>query len=158
MVLLRYRAALLPIVLLALVRCASAAEPNCRVVNLMPEYWRVVDSSNGQTPEQKVQEFRKALVAAHEDLYGKGGLGFESAKSLDAAIVQALADSRRHESEIKANANVSNRSCRRISRPSRRRSAIFVATSQSTSCIHWTAWTEQGASSTASRRSSSVWM
>jgi hypothetical protein len=100
MVLLRYRAGLLGLVLLALVPTVCVVEPNCKVVGLMAEYWHVVDASHGQTYERQVQEFFKALVATREDLYGKGGLGFESAQSLDAAILRALDDSRRHESDI----------------------------------------------------------
>ena len=98
------RAALLPLLILGLPGCAFAVEPGCPVVNLMQSTWRVIDAARSQASEATVREFRKALVVPHEDLYGKNGLGFDSTPELDAAILQALSDSRRHERELKATA------------------------------------------------------
>jgi hypothetical protein len=80
MILLRLRDLLPCFVLFLVLQNVCAAESNCKIINLMADYWHVVAASHGQGQERQVQKFRKALVAQHEDLYGKRGLGFDSVR------------------------------------------------------------------------------
>ncbi len=100
----RSGAALVALVLTSISPAVYAAESSCAVVNLMPPYWRVVDASTDQATMNDVRDFRQLLVAPHEDLYGQPGLGFKSQKSLDAAIVRAVNDSRRRRKDISVTA------------------------------------------------------
>jgi hypothetical protein len=88
-------------VLVAFLQSAHAAT-SCKVVDLMPEFWRVLDASSHQSPEQQVRAFRAALVYQHPDLFGAGGLGFESAAQLDQAIPPSLARARANRNSIRA--------------------------------------------------------
>ena len=87
-------------VLAALLPSAHAAEPTCKVVDLMPEFWAVVGGSRDQSPEQQIEAFRTTLVDQHPGLFGKSGLGFDSVAQLDSAILKSLADARRDEGSM----------------------------------------------------------
>ncbi len=75
--------------------CFAAAQ-ECRVVDLMPQFWQVVKSGGHESAAQQVQDFRKNLVDNHGDLYFKAGLGFASDEELDKAIQNELAAARAH--------------------------------------------------------------
>lgn len=90
------------LVALSMAHVAYATDLTCKVIDLMPEFWRVVDMGLQQSPEQQVQTFRAVLVAKHPDLFGANGLGFNSASELDAAIVRSLAVAHRNEKSIRA--------------------------------------------------------
>ena len=64
----------------------ARASAECRIKDLMSEYWAVVDAPR----DQAVPSFRRRLVDANGDLYGAGGVGFKSPEALDAAIVRSL--------------------------------------------------------------------
>jgi len=81
---------------------ALAAGPGCRVINLMPKFWEVVNKTASMPPDQQVRTFRRALVATKPSLYGGAGLGFESDQQLNAAILAALANGRDHQAAIRA--------------------------------------------------------
>ena len=81
---------------------ALAAEPTCTVVDLMPQFWKVVGASRAQSPEQQIETFRATLVDRHPGLFGKTGLGFDSTEQLEAAILKSLADTRRDEASMRA--------------------------------------------------------
>jgi hypothetical protein len=80
---------------------ALANDGSCRVIDLLPDYWRAVDSTKDRSPEEEVLEFRRLLVTGHEDLYGKGGLRFASESQLNDAIVRSMDASRHREDELK---------------------------------------------------------
>lgn len=73
-----------------------AATQRCRVIDLMPQFWQVVEASGHESAAQQVQDFRKHLVDNHGDLYFATGLGFQSDKELSEAIQNELAEARRH--------------------------------------------------------------
>ena len=81
---------------------ALAAEPTCTVVDLMPQFWKVVGASRDQSPEQQIETFRATLVDRHPGLFGKTGLGFDSTEQLEAAILKSLADTLRDEASMRA--------------------------------------------------------
>ena len=75
---------------------------SCSIVDLMPEFWRVVDRSGHESPLQQVEDFRSRLVQGHGDLYFFTGVGFKSDEELDRAILKALTDARAHPEAIRA--------------------------------------------------------
>lgn len=89
-------------VLATFLQSAHAAEPTCKVVDLMPEFWHVVSATRDRPPEQQVEAFRTALVDQHASLFGETGLGFDSAAQLDSAILQSLAAARGDEVSMRA--------------------------------------------------------
>ncbi|HZY62178.1 MAG TPA: hypothetical protein VFE38_06585 [Edaphobacter sp.] len=74
----------------------SAAVQRCRIIDLIPQFWQVVEASGHESPAQQVQDFRKHLVDNHGDLYFATGLGFQSDKKLSEAIQNELAEARKH--------------------------------------------------------------
>lgn len=78
------------------VRGLATTPQTCPVVDLMPQFWQVVEASGHESPVQQVQEFRRRLVDNHGDLYFAAGLGFRSDKELSEAIQSELAEAREH--------------------------------------------------------------
>jgi hypothetical protein len=72
----------------------AIAEPSCRVIDLMPQFFSVLDRSSHEDGQQKINDFRRSLVRPFGDLYGDSGVGFPSAPELDQAILKALANAR----------------------------------------------------------------
>jgi len=70
------------------------AESSCRTVDLMPQFFAVLDRSDHEDGQQKINDFRRSLVRPFGDLYGDSGVGFPSAPELDQAILKALANAR----------------------------------------------------------------
>lgn len=93
------------VVLATFLQPAPAAEPTCKVIDLMPEFWSVVRATRDQSPEQQVKAFRAALVDPHASVFGRTGLGFDSAAHLDSAILKSLADARRDEGSMRVMIN-----------------------------------------------------
>jgi len=81
---------------------ACARAESCKIVDLMPAFWPVVESSRTEPPEQQPISFRHALNLEHTDLYSSIGMGFQSPIQLDAAIVSGLAVARKHDVAIHA--------------------------------------------------------
>lgn len=68
----------------------------CPVVDLMPQFWQIVDGSSKVSAQMQIEEFRKDLIQDHGDLYSATGVGFDSDQKLDAAILRELAAVRAH--------------------------------------------------------------
>lgn len=79
------------------------AQPHsCRVVNLMPMFWKVVAETSSATTEEQVKRFRAEMVKPNSDLYAATGFGFMSDSELDMAIPLAIADARSHENSMRS--------------------------------------------------------
>ena len=101
MSLLRYRtAAILACCLFAQAKFTLAQE--CKVIDLTPKFFEVVESSSNQSPERQVSAFRKALELDRTDLYSSTGMGFQSSQRLDTAIVKALAAARQNSDSMRS--------------------------------------------------------
>jgi hypothetical protein len=71
-----------------------------KIVNLMPRFWKAVETSLNQTPDQRVKSFRDIMGVNSTDLYSKTGLGFGSSDQLDQAILKTLSNAREHSTEM----------------------------------------------------------
>lgn len=81
---------------LLLVGRLGAQPVSCRVVNLMPQFWKVASATSSRPPGEQVERFRAELVQPSGDLYAATGFGFASDVELDAAIPAAIADAHSH--------------------------------------------------------------
>lgn len=71
-------------------------EKSCRIVNLMPAFWKAMDETSGAMSLQQVRHFRSEVVQPNGDLYRSNGFGFSSDSELDTAIPMAIAHARSH--------------------------------------------------------------
>ncbi|HMA48513.1 MAG TPA: hypothetical protein VKP60_02105 [Magnetospirillaceae bacterium] len=73
--------------------CATlpARAEDCPIIDLMPAYWQLVESTQSASDEEKIARFRAALVTPNGSLYGADGLGFTDAAKLDKAILRSFA-------------------------------------------------------------------
>ena len=90
--------------LLSLSTPCYAATQKCPVIDLMPQFWQVVNAGSHESSAQQVRDFRRNLVDNHGDLYFKTGLGFTSDKELNEAIGSELADARAHPDALRETA------------------------------------------------------
>jgi hypothetical protein len=81
---------------LAVVCPLRSVAAKCTVVDLMPEYRRLVSESRNQSPKEQVVTFHRGLDLSHTDLYSKTGVGFQTEEHLNGAILKALGEARQN--------------------------------------------------------------
>ena len=86
-----FNIAFLAVLVLVNVAPASATPATrCEVVNLMPEFWRFWDSSQGMKQEERVARFKAEIVAKHPELYSKDVLAGMDLAKFDHYVAQGF--------------------------------------------------------------------
>jgi hypothetical protein len=81
---------------------ATAQPRSCRIINLMPAFWRVVATTSATTPSEQVRQFHARLADKNRDLYSATGFGFLTRDELDAAIPLAISEAHSHPEPMQA--------------------------------------------------------
>jgi len=88
------------VALIAAGRTDAGSSDPYQIVNLMPRFWKAVETSLNQTPDQQVKSFRDIMGVSATDLYSETDLGFGSSEQLDEAILKTLSNAREYSTEI----------------------------------------------------------
>lgn len=81
--------------------CSCGSAQTCRVVNLMPAFWPIVDGTSNLDSRTQVMLFHNEIVRPNGDLYGPSGFGFQSETELDKAIIGGVSHARSHSPAMK---------------------------------------------------------